>query len=108
MDSFLSQINSMIYSNGTISLDNIPVKLVFQKMEDNSLRLAWDLSIYLLDASHYYNVRIDATNGNLLDTNDWVVSCNFGDIDHSNSAHNDSESVLFSNNETMVVAEGGA
>jgi extracellular elastinolytic metalloproteinase len=100
--------NSIIFSNGNISLENIPVKLVYQKMEDNNLRLAWDLSIYLLDASHYYNVRIDATNGALLDTNDWVVSCNFGDINHSNSSHNNSESVLFSNNETMTVVEGGA
>ena len=101
--------NSTIYSNGNISLENIPVKLVFQKMEDNTLRLAWDLSIYLLDASHYYNVRIDATNGTLLATNDWVVSCSFGELNHSNSAHNDSESVLFSQNEEMTVdALGGA
>ena len=67
--------NKFIFSDGGISLENIPVKLVFQTMEDNSLRLAWDLSIYLLDASHYYSVRIDAVNGALLDTVDWVVSC---------------------------------
>ena len=100
--------NSIIFSNGNISLENIPVKLVYQRMEDNNLRLAWDLSIYLLDASHYYNVRIDATNGTLLDTNDWVVSCNVESLNHSNSVHNNSESILFSNNEAMVVAEGGA
>ena len=100
--------NSMIFSNGNISINNIPAKLVFQKMEDNSLRLAWDLSIYLLDASHYYNVRIDATNGTLLDTNDWVVSCSFGDKNHSNSAHNNQENILFSEQGTMVVSAGGA
>ena len=55
--------NKFIFSDGGISLENIPVKLVYQTMEDNSLRLAWDLSIYLLDASHYYSVRIDAVNG---------------------------------------------
>lgn len=100
--------NSKIYTNGSISLENIPVKLVFQKMEDNSLRLAWDLSIYLLDASHYYNVRIDATNGTLLDTNDWVVSCNFEGVNHSNNAHNTTESILFAEKGTMVVSSGGA
>lgn len=100
--------NSMIFSNGNISLNNIPAKLVFQKMEDNSLRLAWDLSIYLLDASHYYNVRIDATNGTLLESNDWVVSCNFGENNHTNSAHNSEEGVLFSKKGTMAVIEGGA
>ena len=55
--------NKFIFSNGGISLENIPVKLVYQTMDDSSLRLAWDLSIYLLDASHYYSVRIDAVNG---------------------------------------------
>ncbi len=100
--------NSKIYTNGSISLENIPVKLVFQKMEDNTLRLAWDLSIYLLDASHYYNVRIDATNGTLLDTNDWVVSCNFEGANHSNKAHNTKESILFAEEGTTVVSGGGA
>lgn len=87
--------NSYIFSNGNISLDNIPVELVYQKMDETgALKLAWDLSIYLLDASHYYSVRIDALTGELLDTNDWVVSCNFEGA-HS---HTNSESLLFSNN----------
>ena len=56
-----------IFSNGNISLENIPVELVYQKMENTgNLRLAWNLSIYLLDASHYYSVRIDAMTGELL------------------------------------------
>ena len=87
--------NSYIFSKGSISLENIPVKLVYQRMEDNSLRLAWDLSIYLLDASHYYSVRIDAVNGTLLDTIDWVVSCNVDDISLERNSSQESNSVLF-------------
>ena len=101
-------VNETVFSNGTISLNNIPVKLVYQSTEDDKLVLAWDLSIYLLDASHYYNVRIDATTGTLLETNDWVVSCNFGEANHSNAAHNTNTSVLFSQNEGTTVAVGGA
>ncbi len=87
--------NSYVFSNGNISMENIPVQLVYQKMDDTgALKLAWDLSIYLLDASHYYSVRIDALTGELLDTNDWVVSCNFESL-HS---HSNSSSVLFANN----------
>lgn len=87
--------HSYVFSNGNISLENIPVKLVYQKMEQTgNLRLAWDLSIYLLDASHYYSVRIDAITGELLDTMDWVVSCNFGKGEHS---HAHTESILFAN-----------
>jgi hypothetical protein len=76
------------------------------------LKLAWDLSIYLLDASHYYNVRIDAVTGALLDTNDWVVSCNFGEPSHSNLDHNKTEnSILFSEEKEASLsfdAAGGA
>src|SRR5690606_31951328 len=86
--------NSYIFSNGNISQNNIPVELVFQKMEDSqALKLAWDLSIYLLDSSHYYSMRIDALTGELLETHDWVVSCTFGEGSHS---HSSTESILFS------------
>ncbi len=96
--------NSFIYSNGSISSENIPVKLVFQKMEDNTLKLAWDLSIYVLDASHYYSVRVDAVTGALLETNDWVVSCDFGEYSDISTANN---SVLYPKEEAMLVSAGG-
>ncbi len=84
-----------IFSNGNISLENIPVELVYQKMDETgALKLAWDLSIYLMDASHYYSVRIDAQTGTLLESHDWVVSCNF-DGEHS---HTNTESLLFAPN----------
>src|SRR5690606_35606348 len=65
--------NSYVFTDGGISLENIPVQLVLQRIEDtNTVRLAWDLSIYLLDGSHYYNVRMDALTGDLLEIMDWV------------------------------------
>src|SRR5690606_38950465 len=104
--------NSYIFTNGNISLENIPVQLVFQKMEDtNAVKLAWDLSIYLLDASHYYSVRIDAMTGDLLETMDWVSQCAMPEFSgvhrHDNNA---AESVLLRNNseaqkEPMLVGQ---
>src|SRR5690606_24077716 len=86
--------NSYVFSDGNISQVNIPVSLVYQKMDNsNALKLAWDLSIYLLDSTHYYSVRIDAITGELIDQGDWVTNCNFGDGEH---AHSNMESVLFS------------
>jgi hypothetical protein len=74
------EANKYIYTAGAISQENINVKLVLQPNEEqNVLRLAWDLDIYILDGSHWYSVRIDAQNGQLLDTHDWVTSCNFGE-----------------------------
>ncbi len=87
--------NSFIYSNGNISLENIPVKLVYQTTETNTLRLAWDLSIALLDGSHYYSIRIDAVTGAHLDTIDWVLTCSFGEAAHSHDNYDSGKSILF-------------
>ncbi|HLV92208.1 MAG TPA: T9SS-dependent M36 family metallopeptidase [Aequorivita sp.] len=93
---------SYIFNDGNISLENIPVELVYQSMnEGKTLKLAWDLSIYLLDGSHYYSVRVDALTGDLLQVHDWVYSCDFGEGPHS---HAETESVLFSNAGESVYA----
>ncbi|MFT4850285.1 MAG: extracellular elastinolytic metalloproteinase, partial [Sediminicola sp.] len=101
--------NSFIFSNGNISLENIPVKLVYQSTETNTLRLAWDLSIALLDGSHYYSMRIDAVTGEHLDTLDWVLTCNFGDAAHSHDNNNSGKSILFadktSSNSMMLIGD---
>ena len=95
--------NAFVFSKGNISLENIPVKLVYQSIENERLRLAWDLSIYLLDASHYYSVRIDAVTGALLNTADWVSNCNFEEANHS---HNNVSS-LIKENSTAANMIGG-
>ncbi|GGG31712.1 peptidase M36 [Dokdonia pacifica] len=64
-------------SNGGVSLEEVPVKLVYQVTKDNSLKLAWDLSIYTLDEEHWYSVRVDAITGELLDQYDGVMHCTF-------------------------------
>lgn len=90
--------NVYVFSDGNISLEKIPVQLVYQKLENsNSVRLAWDLSIYLLDASHYYNVRIDAVTGELLETMDWVSQCDIPDFseNHTHAGTKNGENILF-------------
>ncbi len=74
-----------ILNTGGVSVDNVPVKLVYVPMEDGSLKLAWDLSIHYLDGTHWYSVRVDANSGEILDKNDWIVSCNFGEHKHNTS-----------------------
>src|SRR5690625_4607096 len=47
--------NSYLFNNGNISLENIPVTLVYQPVNEGERYIfAWDLSIYLLDGSRYY------------------------------------------------------
>jgi len=60
-------------SDGGISQSNISARLVYQGLSSGGLRLAWDLTIEVHDANHWWGVRIDADSGQLLDKNDLVA-----------------------------------
>ena len=77
-------------TNGSLLDDPIKAKLVFQPINnDKNLRLAWEITFYTQDYKHLWNVRVDAMNGEILDQQDWVLSCNFGNSDHKNHKHTD-------------------
>ncbi|RDV13260.1 T9SS C-terminal target domain-containing protein [Pontibacter diazotrophicus] len=67
----------VLLSKGGISLEPIPAKLVYQPMGDGSLKLAWEVSIYELDALNWWNIRVDANTGEFLDKDNMVVHCQF-------------------------------
>ena len=67
----------VLLSKGGVSLEPIPARLVYQPMADGSLRLAWEVSIYELDASNWWNIRVDASTGEFLDKDNMVVHCQF-------------------------------
>jgi len=87
------------FSNGDISQENIPAKLVFF-LKDDQLRLSWDISIYTLDSKHWWSVRVDAVSGEILDVNDWVVRCSFGNTQHKEHNHKIKE---FSNTTSLLI-----
>jgi len=67
----------VVFSKGGISLEPIAAKLVYQPASDGSLRLAWEVTIYELDARNWWNLRLDATTGEVLDKDNMVVECKF-------------------------------
>jgi extracellular elastinolytic metalloproteinase len=75
----IEQKNStkFIFSKSGISQENIPVSLVYQPLEDGSVKLSWLLNVYQLDGIHWWNVRVDASTGKILQKNDWGVNCNY-------------------------------
>ncbi|WP_426058851.1 T9SS-dependent M36 family metallopeptidase [Hymenobacter sp. B1770] len=66
-----------VFTTGGISLRPIPARLVYQPLADGQLALAWEVSIYELDARNWWNVRVDAVTGAVLDKDNMVVECNF-------------------------------
>ena len=76
--------NRTYYSSPGLSNDNIRVELVYQSYQ-KSLRLAWDVNVHLIDGSHWWNVRIDAVTGDVLQKNDWTKHCDFGTHENTSS-----------------------
>ena len=92
-DSVNSQIIEVIspkefkLSNGNQTDSPVLAELVFHLNSDKTVRLAWDLNFYSQDSKHLWSVRIDAVTNQLLEKDDWVISCSFGDKNHKNHNH---------------------
>ncbi len=67
-----------VFRHEGIALEPIPVRLVYQPMPDKSVRLAWNVEVYTPDARHWWNARVDALTGQVLDYFDQVIHCEFG------------------------------
>lgn len=72
-----------LLSDGGISLSDIPAKLVYQLNANNQLVLAWDIAIEETARENWWNVRVDANSGLILDQNNWMVTCA---MEHDHSA----------------------
>ncbi|MCA8831991.1 T9SS-dependent M36 family metallopeptidase [Hymenobacter pini] len=72
-----SAAEGMEFNDGGISLDKIPVKLMYQPLSNGSLQLVWDVTLAPLNGEHYWNVRVDAASGALLDKTDYTISESF-------------------------------
>ena len=71
---------------------------------DKSVNLAWNVKIYTLDAQNWWNVRIDAQTGQLLDKYNQVLHCDFGAPDHNCASHKASSSNQVENVATNATA----
>src|SRR5690606_25452410 len=79
-----SENGKYVFFGEKISPTPIPVKLVYQPVEEGNIRLAWDISVQTMDLQNWWSVRVDAKTGKIIDTHNWVFSCNF-DIDHASN-----------------------
>ncbi len=106
-----SRNNETTFEKGKISMTDIPVNLVYQPLEDGSVRLAWDISIDEPGGLHNWSIRLDAVTGLILEKVNMVIECNFGDVLHT---HHPAESGPFHVESFMlkssaaVVADGAS
>jgi hypothetical protein len=104
--------NKYIFDKGNSYLENIPVELVYTYVNQEELKLSWDLSIYTIDGKHNWSARVDAVSGEIIEFNDLVISCDFGTPCNITGNHshyepkNENKKSMFSKKSSMVV--GGA
>jgi extracellular elastinolytic metalloproteinase len=69
--------HKLIYDKGLVSYEDIQVQLVYQRINSNEVRLAYDIAIDAIGGQDYWSVRIDATNGDMLEKGSWTKHCAF-------------------------------
>ncbi len=72
----LQEDGSYLADKGDVALENIPIRVGYY-LQDKSLKLVWEMSIYETSAEHWWSIRTDAVSGEILWINDWVLHCDF-------------------------------
>ena len=68
---------NFIFNSAGVSQHQIPVSLSYFHLNENSIKLVWDLSIHSIDGKFWYSVRVDALTGVIIDKSDWIINCKF-------------------------------
>ena len=75
------------FNSANISLEDIPFQLVFLQTSNSSVNLAWELVIRMKDNANWWQIRVDASNGNVLSKNNWIMTCEWDEVpEHSHAA----------------------
>ncbi len=78
---------NFIFSEKGLAMEPIKVDLVFEETDDEKVQLAWRVQLHQLDAKHWWNARIDALTGELINYNDQMLYCNFGEGEAACTEH---------------------
>ncbi len=63
---------------GGIAAKPIKAKLVYLPVEEEDVRLSWQMSIYTKNHQHDWRMNVDAITGQILQKRDAVLHCDFG------------------------------
>ncbi len=101
-----SNANKTYFEKTNFTISDIPVKLIYVPMPDGSLKLAWDLTMDLIDRPDVWSTRVDALTGVVIDQQNLTISCSFGNHSKNSTAKHDCEShssaILDNNNKLLV------
>lgn len=67
-----------VYTVDGLAKGEVLVNLVYEVMDNKAIRLSWQVELQEKSGENWWNARIDAVNGNLLDYHNQVIHCDFG------------------------------
>ncbi|NUM32810.1 MAG: T9SS type A sorting domain-containing protein [Bacteroidetes bacterium] len=73
--------NEVVYTNEELCLNDIVLSKCWV-VEEKSLVLSWNVNFQTIDGKNWWNIRIDAKTGKIIDENNWVNTCNFKHASH--------------------------
>jgi len=79
--------NESVFSRAGVVQSDIKVRLVYEKTNDDKLKLAWNVNLDLNSGKHWWNIRIDASTGAYINKNDWVTTCYWGESEKTHLTH---------------------
>ena len=68
--------NKLTLKDDAVSTEPINVQLYYYLTEAGNLKLAYNTNWLDAKTNNWWNVRVDAANGEVIDKNNWSVSCN--------------------------------
>jgi len=88
--------NKYKLSNGNLADDPVSAELIYFPNDKGKLVLSWNYEFYSQNGNHLWKIKVDATNGDLLEKRDLVQRCSFGQkynhqnclVDHSSKEFN--------------------
>ena len=85
---------SAVFNQAGISAEDIPVKLMYYYKVGAGTQLVWELSIAEKTSPDWWNFRVNASTGKIIDKDNWTVSCNILGNHESHSHENNNPTVF--------------
>lgn len=71
-------MSKYLFEKGDISTEDITVELLWVNDAENQVHLAWNILIYETSLSNIWQVRVDAISGEVIEKNNYVAHCDWG------------------------------
>lgn len=100
--------NKLTLNDDAVSTEPINLQLYYYLTEAGALKLAYNTNWLDAKTNNWWNVRVDAANGEVIDKNNWSVSCNNQSHHHATTLVTTQSSIKQTTPNTLKKRSDGA